>query len=297
MVTERMNDLTSASASDAAASPQPEGGADPWAHLRRYTRARIALGRRGASLPTAALLDFGLAHAQARDAVHTALDLDALDAAAQAAGLPPSLRVHSAASDRATYLRRPDLGRQLDAASRALLVEAKAQACDVVFVIADGLSARAAQAHAVPLIAQTLQRLPPGWRLGPLVLARQARVALGDDIGALLRAAQVVMCLGERPGLTAPDSLGLYLTHGPRPGLTDAQRNCISNVRPDGLPYAQAAHKLAWLLAGARRLGMSGVGLKDDSEDHAEGGLSRDTSAHRVLRDEGAAGEMPSSDQ
>ena len=295
MVTARMNDPTSAP--DATASPLPEGGADPWTHLRRYTRARIALGRRGASLPPAALLDFGLAHAQARDAVHTALDLNALDAAAQAAGLPPSLRVHRAAPDRATYLRRPDLGRQLDAPSRVLLEEAKALSCDVVFVIADGLSARAAQTHAVPLIAQTLLRLPPRWRVGPLVLARQARVALGDDIGALLRAGQVVMCLGERPGLTAPDSLGLYLTHGPRPGLTDAQRNCISNVRPDGLPYAQAAHKLAWLLAGARRLGMSGVGLKDDSEDHTEGGLPHDTPAHRILRGEGAAGDLPSGDQ
>ncbi|MGE0107997.1 MAG: ethanolamine ammonia-lyase subunit EutC [Thiomonas sp.] len=257
--------------------PPPEGGTDSWAHLRRYTRARIALGRRGASLPTAALLDFGLAHAQARDAVHTPLDLDALDLDAQAAGLPPSLRVHSAASDRAAYLRRPDLGRQLDPASRARLAEVKTPSCDVVFVIADGLSARAAQTHAVPLIAQTLQRLPPGWRVGPLVLACQARVALGDEIGSLLRAAQVVMCLGERPGLTAPDSLGLYLTHGPSPGLTDAQRNCISNVRPEGLPYAQAAHKLAWLLAGARRLGLSGVGLKDESEDFPADGLLHDT--------------------
>ncbi|MEW6561443.1 MAG: ethanolamine ammonia-lyase subunit EutC [Pseudomonadota bacterium] len=262
-----MTQPTAPDAPDDAVSPLSEGGADPWAHLRRYTRARIALGRSGASLPTSALLDFGLAHAQARDAVHTALDLDALDLAAQAAGLPTAMRVHSAAPDRAVYLRRPDLGRQLDPASRALLVDAMVPTSDVVFVIADGLSARAAQTHAVPLIAQTLQRLPPGWRVGPLVLACQARVALGDDIGALLRAQLVVMCIGERPGLTAPDSLGLYLTHSPRPGRTDAERNCISNVRPEGLSYAQAAHKLAWLLAGARRLGQTGVGLKDDSED------------------------------
>ena len=257
---------TEATAAEESASLGPEVGADPWVHLRRYTRARIALGRRGASLPTAALLDFGLAHAQARDAVHTALDLDALSAAARAAGLPDPLRVHSAAADRAIYLRRPDLGRQLDRSSRALLDGLQAEASEVVFVIADGLSARAAQAHAVPLIADTLRRLPPGWRVGPLVVASQARVALGDAIGDLLHAAQVVMCIGERPGLTAPDSLGLYLTHGPRPGLTDAQRNCLSNVRPEGLPIPQAAHKLAWLLAGARRLGRSGVDLKDDSE-------------------------------
>ena len=244
----------------------PGASADPWAHLRCFTRARIALGRSGASLPTTALLEFGLAHAQARDAVHTPLDLDALAVAAQAAGLPAPLRVHSAAANRATYLRRPDLGRQLDPVSHAQLAALQADASDVVFVIADGLSARAAQTHAVPLIADTLNRLPSGWRIGPLVFASQARVALGDAIGALLRAQQVVVCIGERPGLTAPDSLGLYLTHDPRPGRTDAERNCISNVRPEGLPYAQAAHKLAWLLAGARRLGRSGVALKDDSE-------------------------------
>lgn len=263
-----------ACASSADDGVLPDGGADPWAHLRRYTRARIALGRSGASLPTAALLEFSLAHAQARDAVHTPLNLDAIEAAGRAAGLAAPLRVHSAAADRATYLRRPDLGRQLDPASRARLAELRADASEVVFVIADGLSARAAHMHAVPLIAETLKRLPPDWRVGPLVLASQARVALGDEIGALLRAAQVVVCIGERPGLSSPDSLGLYLTHGPRPGLTDAQRNCISNVRPEGLPYAQAAHRLAWLLAGARRLGRSGVDLKDDSE--AEPMLGRD---------------------
>jgi ethanolamine ammonia-lyase small subunit len=260
-----------ATASSADDGVLPDGGADPWAHLRRYTRARIALGRSGASLPTAALLDFGLAHAQARDAVHTPLDVDALQAALAATGFGPSLRVHSAASDRATYLRRPDFGRQLAPASRAALADLHADACDVLFVIADGLSARAAQTHAVPLLEQTRRRLPPHWRIGPVLIATQARVALGDDIGSLLRAQQVVVCIGERPGLSSPDSLGLYLTHAPRVGLTDADRNCISNVRPEGLPYAQAAHKLAYLLAGARRLGRSGVELKDDSEVALEG--------------------------
>ena len=245
--------------------------ADPWDHLRRFTRARIALGRCGASVPTRALLDFGLAHAQARDAVHTPLDVDALQAALGAAGFGPALLAHSAASDRATYLRRPDFGRQLAPASRAALTDLHADACDVLFVIADGLSARAAQTHAVPLLEQTRRRLPPHWRIGPVLIATQARVALGDEIGALLRAQQVVVCIGERPGLSSPDSLGLYLTHAPRAGLTDADRNCISNVRPEGLPYAQAAHKLAYLLAGARRLGRSGVELKDDSEAALEG--------------------------
>ncbi len=245
--------------------------ADPWETLRRFTRARTALGRSGASLPTRALLDFGLAHAQARDAVHTPLNVEALQTALAAAGFGSPLLVHSAASDRATYLRRPDLGRQLAPASRAALADRHADACDVLFVIADGLSARAAQTHAVPLLEQTRLRLPPRWRIGPVLIATQARVALGDEIGALLRARQVVVCIGERPGLSSPDSLGLYLTYAPRVGLTDADRNCISNVRPEGLPCAQAAHKLAYLLAGARRLGRSGVELKDDSEAALEG--------------------------
>jgi ethanolamine ammonia-lyase small subunit len=228
-------------------------------------------------VPTRALLDFGLAHAQARDAVHTPLDVEALQAALAAAGFGPSLLAHSAASDRATYLRRPDFGRQLAPASRAALAELHADACDVLFVIADGLSARAAQTHALPLIADTIKRLPASWRTGPVVIARQARVALGDEIGALLRAQQVVVCIGERPGLSSPDSLGLYLTHAPRAGLTDADRNCISNVRPEGLPYAQAAHKLAYLLAGARRLGRTGVDLKDDSEAGAVGSNEKES--------------------
>lgn len=251
-----------------AQQPQPRASAtatDPWEHLRGYTRARIALGRAGDSLPTRALLEFGLAHAQARDAVHTPLDADALQAALAVEGFGAALPAHSAAADRAQYLRRPDLGRQLCASSRAELADLHVAASDVVFVIADGLSARAAQQHAVPLLIETRARLP-GWSVGPVVLAEQARVALGDEIGTLLRARQVVVLIGERPGLSSPDSLGVYLTHAPRVGLTDADRNCISNVRPEGLPYVQAAHKLAWLLAGARRLGLSGVGLKDDSE-------------------------------
>ncbi|MBL8471841.1 MAG: ethanolamine ammonia-lyase subunit EutC [Rhodocyclaceae bacterium] len=236
---------------------------DAWSELRRYTRARIALGRAGNSLPTAEVLKFSLAHAQARDAVHLALPRDQLLAALAAAG-HAALAVHSAAADRAQYLRRPDWGRKLDDASRASLLAARpAEPPDVVFVIADGLSATAS-AHAEPLLQILLTRLQ-GWRVGPIVVAEQARVALGDDIGALLGARQVVMLIGERPGLSSPDSLGIYLTYAPRPGRTDAERNCISNVRPEGLGYEHAAHTLHFLLAGARRLGLSGIGLKDDS--------------------------------
>jgi ethanolamine ammonia-lyase small subunit len=243
---------------------KPPGGPDPWHALRRFTAARIALGRAGASLPTREVLAFGLAHAQARDAVHHPLDRGALEAALAAAGLPPAIAVHSAAPDRVHYLRRPDLGRRLDEASRERLAAASGTAPDVALVVADGLSAWAAERHAVPVII-ALRPLLAGWRIGPLVVAEQARVALGDEIGAILGARQLVMLIGERPGLSSPDSLGLYLTHGPRPGRTDAERNCISNVRPEGLACELAAARLAHLLAGARALGRSGVALKDES--------------------------------
>lgn len=238
--------------------------ADPWTRLRAFTRARIALGRAGHAQTTETILAFGLAHAQARDAVHLPLDVDAVEAAVRDAGFD-SVRVHSAAADRQHYLRRPDLGRQLDAASGVRLDAMRpAHTPDVVFVIADGLSALAAQRHGLPMLEAVRARLG-GWHIGPVVVAEQARVALGDDIGARLGARQVVMLIGERPGLSSPDSLGLYLTFAPRPGRTDAERNCISNVRPEGLSYAQAADRLAFLLRGAVALGCSGVNLKDDS--------------------------------
>ncbi|MFJ5382237.1 ethanolamine ammonia-lyase subunit EutC [Cupriavidus sp. CER94] len=257
---------------------RPEHPADPWQRLRQFTRARVAIGRTGHAQTTETVLAFGLAHAQARDAVHLPLDTQAIDAALRDAGLD-TVHVHSAAQDRDQYLRRPDLGRRLDDDSRAALAAdagadnradpgadpgADAQPFDVVFVIADGLSALAAQRHAVPLLQAVLARLP-AWRTGPVVVARQARVALGDEIGERLQARQLVMLIGERPGLSSPDSLGIYLTYDPRVGRTDAQRNCISNVRPEGLPYAQAADRLAFLLRGAVALGRSGVDLKDDS--------------------------------
>jgi ethanolamine ammonia-lyase small subunit len=260
---------------DAAPPPKPSAGveANSWDALRRFTRARVALGRAGNSLPTAPLLAFDLAHAQARDAVHQPLDTAALHDALRQAGFQ-TLDVKSAAPDRAHYLRRPDLGRKLSDESAVQLGDYVRTAgtastidkiLDVVFVVADGLSAYAAARHAVPLLTAVSARLA-GWNVGPVVVARQARVALGDDIGERLRARMVVMLIGERPGLSSPDSLGIYLTYEPRIGRSDAERNCISNVRPEGLIYEQAAFKLHYLMTQSRRLALSGVSLKDDSD-------------------------------
>ncbi|MGQ9370071.1 ethanolamine ammonia-lyase subunit EutC [Azospirillum sp. ST 5-10] len=231
---------------------------DPWARLRAATRARIGLGRSGDGLPTTALLDFQLAHARARDAVHTPFD-----PAAVTAGLDglAAVEVRSAAPDRATYLQRPDLGRRLAPESAAALA---AGAYDVAFVIGDGLSATAVHAHAAPMLKTVLARLA-GWRVAPVVLAHQARVALGDAVGQRLGAALVAVLIGERPGLSAADSLGVYLTWEPRPGRSDAERNCISNIHPpDGLDYDTAADTLVRLMTEARRRRLTGVGLKDE---------------------------------
>jgi ethanolamine ammonia-lyase small subunit len=247
-------------------SHDSSGAGDPWAVLRAATPARVGLGRAGDALPTAALLSLRAAHARARDAVHTPLAVDALAARAQAE-LPEHevLTVAGAAPDRAHYLRRPDLGRRL-AAGPPL----PHGSWDVVFVLADGLSPRAVQEHAVPTVAAVLERLgqagtPGGWRVGPLVIATQARVALGDEVGDALGARAVVVLIGERPGLSAADSLGLYLTWAPRPGRLDSERNCVSNVRPPhGVGYGAAAATLVALLTEARRRRLSGVDLKDD---------------------------------
>lgn len=240
---------------------------NPWAALRQLTQARIALGRSGISVPTQAQLAFQLAHARARDAVHTALDADALAASLAPLGLEvglDSVIVDSACPDRATYLQRPDLGRSLSDASRALLAPSH---CDLVLVLADGLSALALEQNARPFLAILLPRLAQdGWQAAPLVIVRQGRVAIGDDIAATLGARAVVVLIGERPGLSSPDSMGVYLTWGPHVGSTDAQRNCISNVRPAGLPYQDAAYRLHYLLSEARRRGLSGVALKDDTD-------------------------------
>jgi ethanolamine ammonia-lyase small subunit len=238
---------------------------DPWVALRALTPARIALGRAGTSLPTRVHLEFQLAHARARDAVHDALDLPALAAVLDAAGLS-TVAVRSAAPDRLAYLQRPDLGRRLDPESRARLDAAAGSAVDAVFVVGDGLAARAAQRHAAPVLASLVPRLrAAGWRLGPAIAAEQARVALADEIGAALGAPLVVILLGERPGLSAPESLGAYLTWGPRPGRTDAERNCVSNIRPEGLGYEPAADRLLYLMTEASRRRLSGVALKEES--------------------------------
>ncbi|HEU5039890.1 MAG TPA: ethanolamine ammonia-lyase subunit EutC [Gemmatimonadales bacterium] len=241
---------------------------DPWAPLRALTPARIALGRAGTSLPTAAHLEFQLAHARARDAVHHALDVPALRDALERAGLP-SLAVRSRAADRATFLQRPDLGRRLDPESRDRLTAVAAAGdpgADAVIVVGDGLAAAAAQRHAAPVVAALVPLLrDAGWRLAPVVVAEQARVALADEVGALLDARMALILLGERPGLTAPDSLGAYLTWEPRRGRTDAERNCVSNIRPDGLPYARAAERLHYLMIEARRRRITGVALKEES--------------------------------
>ena len=237
---------------------------NPWNALRQFTNARIALGRAGNSLPTAPLLAFNLSHAQARDAVHHPLDTDVLHEQLRAQSFT-TLDVHSAAPDREHYLRRPDLGRRLSDESRAALGQLKVDSPEVVFVIADGLSAFAASKQSIPLLQAVCAKLTD-WKIGPIVVARQSRVALGDEIGELLGAKLVVMLIGERPGLSSPDSLGIYLTYAPKVGCSDAQRNCISNVRPEGLNYESAAHKLHYLLTHAKRLGLTGVGLKDDSD-------------------------------
>lgn len=243
--------------------------ANSWQVLRQYTTARIGLGRAGSSLPTTEMLAFQLAHARARDAVHLPFDAASVEEQLHHGGYQ-TLQVHSAATDRAGYLHRPDLGRQLDSASRAALhqwAKPASDRYDAVLVIADGLSPLAAHSHAVAvfdLVHHTLSA--QGWELAPAVIAQQSRVALGDEIGQLLGAQQVAMLIGERPGLSAADSLGVYLTYAPRVGRTNAERNCISNIRPGGLSYETAAYKLAYLMQQARRRQLTGVGLKDDSE-------------------------------
>ncbi|WP_328480671.1 ethanolamine ammonia-lyase subunit EutC [Streptomyces sp. NBC_00377] len=236
-----------------------------WAALRLRTQARIGLGRAGSALPTRHRLELQAAHAAARDAVHSPFDPDAV--AARLTGTSV-VRVRSAAPDRLTYLQRPDLGRRLNPVDRAHL---PAGEWDVVFVVADGLSSRAVHEHAAAMVRATTERLPSGTRVAPVVLAEQARVALGDDIAHAMGATAVVLLVGERPGMSAADSLGAYLTHRPVPGVTtDADRNCLSNIRPPlGLDYETAAGKLAALLARARELGRTGVALKDDSDDEA----------------------------
>jgi ethanolamine ammonia-lyase small subunit len=231
-----------------------------WSALRRATPARIGLGRSGAGLPTAAHLDFQLAHARARDAVHAVFEPDRIIAEIRAGGRE-ALLLRSAAGDRLTYLRRPDLGRQLDVDSRACLAARPLRSVDIVFVIVDGLSATAVHAHAAALLHASAARLDPALRIGPVVIVEGGRVAIGDEIGGLLGADVAVVLIGERPGLSAADSLGVYVTWQPAPGTVDAARNCLSNIRPQGLPLDEAATRLVALLTAARHHRLTGVAL------------------------------------
>ncbi|MBR9754318.1 MAG: ethanolamine ammonia-lyase subunit EutC [Gammaproteobacteria bacterium] len=255
---------------------------NPWQRLGQFTDARIGLGRAGISLPTNRSLEFQLAHARAQDAVHLPLeiprlieDLNQLTALENA---PQIQRLHSRAVDRTTYLQRPDYGRRLDEDSRQQLSALDAQPADLAIVVVDGLSSLAVQNNAAPFIAALLEALaedgPDAWSLAPISVVEQGRVAIGDEVGELLNARAVLVMVGERPGLSSPDSLGLYLTWQPRVGLSDASRNCISNVRPAGLDFAMAAQRLHYLLREARKLGLTGVGLKDRSGETALEGSS-----------------------
>jgi ethanolamine ammonia-lyase small subunit len=241
---------------------------DPWRQLRKFTPARIAQGHAGVSLPTKPHLEFQLAHAQARDAVHLPFDSAALQEQLQKFN-HPLISLHSAASDRQVYLQRPDLGRRLDEPSQHRLItwaaHESAPYYDIGFVVADGLSALAVHRHSVPFLEALWPKLVD-WRIAPIVLMEQGRVAIGDQVGALLGLQLVVVLIGERPGLSSPDSLGLYLTYQPQVGLTDAHRNCISNIRPQGLRYQAAADKLFYLLNEAQQRQLSGVNLKDEEE-------------------------------
>ncbi|MDF3057859.1 MAG: ethanolamine ammonia-lyase [Rariglobus sp.] len=240
-------------------------GRDPWVGLRRYTSARIALGRTGGSQRMDTVLDFRLSHARARDAVLAPFDVDDMSGRLVEAGLPVH-RIATGAGDKKTYLVRPDLGRCLDRSSRAELASfAPAWGRrDLVIIVSDGLAAQAAERHAVETVALLAGHLKAaGWTLYPILLAPLGRVKLQDEVGELIGARHALMLLGERPGLGMPDSLGAYLTHQPRAACTDADRNCVSNIRPEGLPPALAARKLAHLLLESARLGVSGVALKD----------------------------------
>jgi ethanolamine ammonia-lyase small subunit len=230
---------------------------DPIARLRTLTPARIGIGRAGSGIPTGELLAFGLAHARARDAVHAALNVEGLVSLLGDFQLEV---VKSQAPDRETYLRRPDLGRRLS--EKASL---KKTGNPIALVIADGLSAIATQTHAAPVIRKLIEIAPGRWQGAPVVVALQARVALGDEIGQQLGAQLVCVLIGERPGLSSPDSLGCYLTFAPRAGRTDAERNCVSNIRPQGLAYEAAARRIDWLAAAALARGVTGIALKDES--------------------------------
>ncbi len=243
---------------------------EAWEGLRRSTRARIALGRAGHALPTAAVLDFQLAHARARDAIHRPWDISSFASAVEARGLELVI-LSTRVAGRTEYLKRPDLGRLLSAESERRLAASRAPPCDVALLFTNGLSSTAMDRHGLALLDALVEALSAeGLAIGPVCLAENARVALSDPVGAALGARIAVIVVGERPGLSSDDSLGIYLTYAPEPGRTDAERNCISNVRPPhGMSCELAARKLAYLARQALRLRLSGVGLKDEQSGHA----------------------------
>lgn len=260
---------------------------NPWRNLRKFTDARIGLGRAGISLPTQELLKFQLAHALAQDAVHLPLDTQELLSDLQRnMNLGNPMVLHTLSKNRFEYLQRPDFGRQLNEESRQCLID-KAKSLsseyDLAIVIVDGLSSQAAQHNTLPMLQALLNQLSTAnqsWQIAPVCIVEQGRVAVGDDVGKLLNAKAVLVMIGERPGLSSPDSLGLYLTWQPKPGRTDAERNCISNVRPAGLSYSEAAIRLHYLLSESRRLKLTGVNLKDRTESASN---SLQKSAHNFL--------------
>jgi len=257
--------------SELETNPQ-QGSVGLAAKLRALTSARVGLGRTGVSLETREVLDFQRAHARARDAVHSRLDVAALAVDLERATQLEVLCLHSACGDRATYLQRPDLGRRLDESSRKRLAarsegpDRDGIGCELAVIIADGLSSLAVERHAVPLLIELLPQgngwSLGGWTFGPIVVVEQGRVAIGDEIGLALKAQISVVLIGERPGLSSPDSLGAYITWDPRPGRSDAERNCISNIRAEGLSYGKAAEQLRSLLTEARKRQLTGVALK-----------------------------------
>ncbi len=247
---------------------KPPAPLDRLAPLRMSTPARIFLPSAGAAVASKPNLEFNLAHARARDAVEGHLDADKLAEELRTRGLVP-ICAAGAAPDRRAYLARPDLGRRLNDTSRRLLAGLPGDV-DIAFVLADGLSAGAVMAHAIPLLDGALPMFRADcWKIGPAVVVQQGRVAIGDEIGERLRAGLVAVLIGERPGLSSPNSLGVYLTFSPRVGRTDAERNCLSNIHAQGLSYAEAARRLFFLSTAARQLKMTGVGLKDDSDSHS----------------------------
>lgn len=239
---------------------------DTWSTLRRFTDARIGLGRTGSALPTNEVLKFALAHARARDAVTAPTDWDAVERSIAALTLATH-RIASAAETRDIYLRRPDLGRTLSEAARASLSALGRQDYDLVILAGDGLSSTGLTANAAAVIGALQSHIKKnGWTLAPILLASQARVALADEAGDILGAKAALVLIGERPGLSSPDSLGAYLTWHPRVGRSDAERNCVSNIRKGGLSHDEGAFKIAWLLGQALKFRLTGVSLKDESD-------------------------------